>query len=1337
MMYTLRTRRVLATALTVCLASQPLLVQAAGTYVFHVPFDAPNTAAATQGRLAVVPGEHDFGTLVLGATAATTATITNIGQDAVNVTGIDVAAPYTVSYNCPSTLQGGASCQMSVVFAPNAAGNFNAPVAIQSDVAGAGTRFTLSGVAVVPTTNLSVTPNAVDLAGANVGMPAPVKSVTVTNQGNSTATVSGIGIADGAADFSQSNDCAQPLAPGAKCTINLGFTPATYGLRTANLVLFEEASGTLYPVALTGVGNAADLRVSLGTVNFPSTVLGSTATQNVVLTNSGNQPLNSVVASLSGGAGTGFSIDGLQCGPTLAPGASCTIAVAFAPTAGGTTTNTLNVVSANGTPKSVSLTGTGVKGFASVSPGILTYQPQQIGSTSAVQSVTVRNTGTSPLTLSGLSVISDGSDFAQSNNCATLAVGASCTVNVTFTPSAAGARTGTVVLTHDGNGMTTVDLNGQGRAQAASLSNVVFAATAVGQSRTITTTLTNGGVGTLSVTPPTVTAPGGSAFSFVSTTCGTTLAVGASCDSTLRFAPTTAGNLTGVFSIATGGGTQSASLSGSGVQGSASVNPSAVTFGGVQVASTSQPQTVTVTNTGTSALTFTGIGLLAGGTDFAQSNNCSSLAVGATCQVSVNFTPTAAGSRTGTLALTHDGSGVTTVGLSGVGQAASATLSAPSFAPTAVGASSTASATLTNTGIGILTVSAPTISGSAYSLTSTTCAGSLAVGANCVMVVRFAPTTTSLSNGTLSLSTGAGLQNASLGSTGIQGYASMSPSSLTFAAQQLATSSGVHTVTVTNTGTNTLTLSGVGISAGATDYAQSNNCAAVPVNGTCTVNVTFTPAATGTRTGTLAFAHDGGGLAAVSLSGTGQAPSAALSTPAFPGTQVGQSSSATATLTNTGLAAISVTVPTSASVTGTDFSFASTNCGAVLAPAASCTVTVGFSATTTTARAGTLSVATSAGIQAASLNAAGTAPSAASTSGNWSSFNVPQYTGSGHYVGVRNTGNGPLTVNSMSYTTTSGGFNAWMATTGGAAGWYCNPGFVLQPGEYCGAWSNGDGASNSVHSGTVTFSTSAGDVTVGGSLIVRGLSYSTATGASVQATAGQSATVYNMTIFNNTQFDYYFPMYSVYGGATRIGRFTGTNSDKFVITGTNCPGILRANTSCTVSIAATGIGSPGTYIADFMPNGGYQQSGDGANGGWANGQWLAAMGYNLSDVYYSPVNPVNVVAQSAALSVNYPGHTPGVSAIVWGITPVGQTAGSNVFTLTNTGNGIASDVNLRVPDGWVALNNTCGTSLAAGSSCTFNLNFAPTVAKAYADNFLPMTSTGTGATGYAMRGTGQ
>jgi hypothetical protein len=159
------------------------------------------------------------------------------------------------------------------------------------------------------------------------------------------------------------------------------------------------------------------------------------------------------------------------------------------------------------------------------------------------------------------------------------------------------------------------------------------------------------------------------------------------------------------------------------------------------------------------------------------------------------------------------------------------------------------------------------VSGAAYSFVSSDCSSALAVSGSCSVTVRFSPTSTAAASGSLAVATGAGTQTVTLGSTGIQGYASMSPGSLTFGTTTVGSSSGVQSITVTNTGTNTLTFSGVGsINA---DFGSTNNCGSVGVGGTCTVNVSFTPTTTGARTGAIGFTHNGGGMAAVSLSGTG------------------------------------------------------------------------------------------------------------------------------------------------------------------------------------------------------------------------------------------------------------------------------------------------------------------------------------------------------------------------------------------------------------------------------------------------------------------------------------
>ena len=69
---------------------------------------------------------------------------------------------------------------------------------------------------------------------------------------------------------------------------------------------------------------------------------------------------------------------------------------------------------------------------------------------------------------------------------------------------------------------------------------------------------------------------------------------------------------------------------------SLAASPASIDFGGESMGTTSAPQTITVTNNGTGTVTITGI---AASSQFAQTNNCSSVAAGATCTITVTFTP--------------------------------------------------------------------------------------------------------------------------------------------------------------------------------------------------------------------------------------------------------------------------------------------------------------------------------------------------------------------------------------------------------------------------------------------------------------------------------------------------------------------------------------------------------------------------------------------------------------------------------------------------------------------------------------------------------------------------
>jgi hypothetical protein len=1254
-----------------------------------------------------------FGSQQVGTSASGVATLTNTGVGPLSVT-VPTAAALTgadysfVSTTCTTSLAVGASCTTSVSFTPSAQGSRSGSLTVST---GAGAQVaTLSGTGVQGTA--SVTPSALTFVAQQVAATSSAQAVTVTNTGTSPLVFTGVGVVAGASDFAQSNNCAT-VAVNASCSINVAFTPSTTGARSGTVALTHNGGGVT-TVALSGTGQAQSATLSVPT--FSTTAVGGSSVASAILSNTGIGPVSVTVPAAGSVTGTDFSFDSTTCASSLAAGATCLVTVKFSPTSTAARTGNLLVTTTAGA-KNASLAATGVQGSASVSPSSLTFVAQQVSSSSSAQVITVTNSGTSTLHFSGVGMATGSSDFGQSNNCANVAVGSTCAINVTFTPSTAGSRTGTVALTHDGGGVTTVGVSGTGQAQSASLSTPSFASTPVGSSNNATATLSNTGIGTLSIVAPTSAAVTGADFSFVSTTCGTSLAVSGTCTVTVKFSPTSTSARSGTLSISTGAGTQSVTLGSTGIQGFASVSPSSLTFATQQIASTSTAQVVTVTNTGTNTLTFSGVGIATGASDFGQSNNCGAVPVNGTCSINVSFTPSTSGSRTGTLALTHNGGGIATVSLTGTGQGQSASLSTPSFANTIVGSNTTATATLSNTGLGALDITVPTaasVTGTDFSFVSTTCGTSLAVSGTCTVSVKFTPTANVARSGSLSFSTGGGTMSAALSATGIQGTTSLSPTSLSFSAQQVGTST-TKTVTVTNSGTSTLTLSSVSVTAGSSDYSLSHNCTTLaPSSGSCTVTVTFAPSAAGTRTGTVTLSSDGSNPSAtVSLSGTSQTPSASLSVPTLANTQTGQTTTGTATLTNTGIAAISVTAPSAASVTGTDFSFVSTTCGTSLAASATCTTTVRFSPTSGVARTGSLSIGTGAGTQTVTLSATGVNQSVVATGAQSFTFNVAQSTGSGHYIGVQNNGIGPITVNSLSSSATAGNFNAWWAGTGsGAAGGYCENGQVLQPGQYCGAWANGDGSAGATSSGTATITTSAGSITFTGSFTVKGIAYSGGTGATLAPTAGQSGTLYNLSIVNSTPFTYYFPMYSVYGGATRIGRLTGANASNFVITSTTCGGSLAPGGTCTVAIAGTGMSSNGTYTASFQPNGTYQQAGDGGNGSWAQGYWLVNMGTTVTDVYVSPNTTVNATVQSAALS-----YSP--SSIAFGNVQVGQSS-SQTFTITNTGNitatglaGVAVAGYSMVPSGA----SPCSSSLAAGASCTATATFTPTAVQAYNGNY--------------------
>ena len=174
-------------------------------------------------------------------------------------------------------------------------------------------------------------------------------------------------------------------------------------------------------------------------LTFPDTLLGTTsAAQNVTITNTGATALQITPFTITGEFA---ETDDCHTSHGLAAGKTCMIGISFLPTVSGPQTGTLTVTSNEAaSPTVIHLSGVGIGPVVSLSTTTLTFANHRVGVTSSSQPVVLKNTGVTALAIS--SIVATG-DFAQTNDCgSTVGVNASCTINVTFTPTLRGTRNG-------------------------------------------------------------------------------------------------------------------------------------------------------------------------------------------------------------------------------------------------------------------------------------------------------------------------------------------------------------------------------------------------------------------------------------------------------------------------------------------------------------------------------------------------------------------------------------------------------------------------------------------------------------------------------------------------------------------------------------------------------------------------------------------------------------------------------------------------------------------------------------------------------------------------------
>ncbi|WP_082938917.1 choice-of-anchor D domain-containing protein [Mitsuaria sp. 7] len=545
-----------------------------------------------------------------------------------------------------------------------------------------------------------------------------------------------------------------------------------------NPAMIQNAINTIPQMA--GVGGAvsaadiANIAAYLGnspsSISFAQTAVGATSAVSTITVSASRI---AALGSLSAVASGDFAVQGGSCGATVPAGTSCTVGVVFQPTAAGARSGALTI-SHNGisTPIPITLSGTAnvtLTAVLSADATTLAFGSQPLASASAARTVTLSNTGTASLDFSSIGVTGvHASDFTRGGSCAVgtpLAVGASCTVTATFTPSATGGRTATLAVAaiapaaNNATANVNIAMTGVGQAQPTPVSSLSatqlsFGALTVGRTSTAQTiTVSNTGNAALSFSAIAATGP------FTTTdTCSGGVPAGGSCAVNVSFAPAGAGAATGTLSLTSNAAAspQSVALSGTGVLTNTPIlvwtAATTADFGTVTMGADGGLKHFTLSNTGDVAATlgsFAFAGDAAADYRVDTTSTCTAgaaLAVGGSCDLAIGFSPRGVGTRAATAAVVADNASLPApLTLTGVGLAPpqpALQLSATSldFGPADTNGRPL---TLTNSGAGVLHISALSVDSARFTIdtTGTNACGAapftVQPGANCQVTLRW------------------------------------------------------------------------------------------------------------------------------------------------------------------------------------------------------------------------------------------------------------------------------------------------------------------------------------------------------------------------------------------------------------------------------------------------------------------------------------------------------------------------------------------------------------------------------------------------------------------------
>ena len=386
--------------------------------------------------------------LVKTASSPQTVKLSNTSSQPLSSLSISISGPnardYSETNNCPATLGAISSCTVTVTFTPGDSGSRSATLYIYDSDATSPQQVALSGTGIEPIATLA--PPSLSFGNVTVGTTSPAQTLTLTNSGTASLSVTAITITQSTA-FAQTNNCGSSLAAGSSCKINVTYSPAGTWTSLGTLSVSDNAAPPSQQASLTGTGIQSQVKLSTKSLSFGNEVWNATSgAKAVTVTNTGTANLKFTSIAVTG-SNLGDFAQSNNCGNSIVPNASCTINVTFTPTALGTRSANVTLTdNAPDSPQTVSLIGTGTTSV-SFSPKSLGFGTHEVGKPSSPKTVTLTNLGTTrSLSVKSFSMSgANAGDFKQTNTCGSnLAPGAACTITVTFTAGKSGSRSGTL-----------------------------------------------------------------------------------------------------------------------------------------------------------------------------------------------------------------------------------------------------------------------------------------------------------------------------------------------------------------------------------------------------------------------------------------------------------------------------------------------------------------------------------------------------------------------------------------------------------------------------------------------------------------------------------------------------------------------------------------------------------------------------------------------------------------------------------------------------------------------------------------------------------------------------